>query len=281
MSLCGQCTICYSAFTPTTAFALPCGHTFHEHCIGQWLAVATARKGTEKLDLKEAELLQVRPMLHDVNETKSEKKVLKQLLEASDLALDAQKKKCREMAQELEVKNKRVSELEMEKKRLQEAVRTLNVARSHQGVTTAQNPKIKNLFALRSSNVDEFDKITAPKGPAHRVLPLAITSETMSFKDVMDGPSAVKTNNVSKSGSDGLGGSIHRLGDRALTRIENAPSSSLLVLGSSSLPFSSKYPAPAQPISEGLQATRQVFDEALKIRKVTKAIEPRVSITLD
>ncbi|CAJ0935523.1 unnamed protein product, partial [Mesorhabditis belari] len=37
MSLRGQCTICYSAFTPTTVSALPCGHTFHEQCIGQWL----------------------------------------------------------------------------------------------------------------------------------------------------------------------------------------------------------------------------------------------------
>ncbi|CAJ0935399.1 unnamed protein product, partial [Mesorhabditis belari] len=452
MSLRGQCIICYSAFTPTTVSALPCGHTFHEQCIRQWLDTPgrgcpncrgrcrakdvtriffdmgglndtlnvttqesgeallaknedlqarlddvaakeskakkdlsmeidrrikletlaasekrTAKKATQKLVLKEAELLQVRSMLHDVNETKSENKLLKQQLEASDFykdlfrgskpveaieayintrgdpdsgkfmelqsrALDAEKKKCRKMAQDLEAKNKRLSELEMEKKHLQEAVRTLTEECKHQGVTTPQNPKIKKLLALspprrdsldvfngsisdsvlksamrgkgpvmsfkteatkkptwseekkKTSNVDEFDKIRVPKGLTRRVLPSATTSGTMSFKNVMDGPSAVKTKNVSKSGSDGLGGSIHRLGDRALTRIENAPSSSSSVLGRSSLPlqnFATKRPAPVQSISEALRAKKK-FTIGIKSNVIKcNVIKSKECITLD
>ncbi|CAJ0935303.1 unnamed protein product, partial [Mesorhabditis belari] len=392
MSLRGECIICYSAFTPTTVSALPCGHTFHEQCIGQWLDTPgrgcpncrrecqakdvtriffengdlndtlnvttqeggegdllaknkdlqarlndvaakeskakkdlsmqngkletlktlvasekrTAKRATLKLELKRAELLQVRSMLHDVNETKSENKLLKQQLEASDFYKS-------KMVQELEVKNKRLSELEMEKKHLQEAVRTLTEECKHQGVTP-QNPKIKKLLALspsrrdssdridrmkktmrekglvmpskteaikkptwseekkKTSNVDKFDKIRVPKGVAQRVVPSVTTGEPTLHKRVIDRLSALKTKNVSKSGADELGGSIHRLGDRALTPIENAPSSSSSILGRSSLPlqsFASK--RPAQPIIEALKAKR----------KLTTSIKSNAVITLD
>ncbi|CAJ0935630.1 unnamed protein product, partial [Mesorhabditis belari] len=144
MSLRGQCTICYSAFTPTTVSALPCGHTFHARCIGKWLDTpgrgcpncrrkcrakdvtriffengglndtlngTTPKSGEEALLAKNKAL---KARLNDVTaESNRKNKALKELLQAKHLALDAEKKKCREMAQDLEAKKKRLSELEI------------------------------------------------------------------------------------------------------------------------------------------------------------------------
>ncbi|CAJ0935616.1 unnamed protein product, partial [Mesorhabditis belari] len=190
-----------------------------------------AKKATQKLELKEAELLQVRSMLHDVNETKSENKVLKQQPEASDFDED----------------------LFRRSKPVQALVAYINMLHDF------NETKIENKILTQQLEASEFyeRKMTQELEMKNK----RISEIEITVKNAIDRLSAVKTKNVSKSGSDGLGGSIHGLGDRALTRIENAPSSSSSVLGRSSLPlqsFASKRPAPVQSISEVPKAKKRV-----------------------